>query len=112
MRFGDDWQARLTRMPGPEGVHRLSVTGTFHFDGPPRSLTVAPGRQGFNQYMLILRLTLGEGPAPSSDEPDVKVDWTTDVGIEYTEVSVGVVGSPVAGVTLPVITDETTFRPM
>ena len=105
MRFGDDWQARLTRLPGPEGVLRLGVTGTLHFDGPARSVTVAPGRQGFNQYMLILTLTLGEGPAPSTDESDVKVDWTTDVGIEYTEVTVGVVGASMAGITLPVVTE-------
>lgn len=105
MKFGDDWQANLTRVAGPEGVLRLHVTGTVHFEGRPRSLTVAPGRQGFNQYMLILTITLGDGPVPSPDEQDVKVDWTTDVGIEYTEVCVGVVGASIAGITLPVVTE-------
>lgn len=103
MRFGDDWQARLMRLPGPDGVLRLAVTGTLAFDGAPVGVTVAPDREGFDEHLLFLNVTADQDTVPDPGATSVPVDWQSDVGIEYSEVRVRLTGADDAELALPVV---------
>ena len=102
MRFGDDWQARLIRLPGPDGVLRLTVTGTLHFDGTPVSVNIAPDREGFDEQLLYLNLTASDDPVPDGGARSTAVQWQSDVGIEYSRVCVRLPGAGAPELTLPV----------